>query len=340
MSWLRTAVNKAVEVGNKNNITRTVKNYADSVVLQAGQAVAEGAKLLQDRITQTWRIQIGVIGCQPHRYWFTTTATTTPYPLTPTPTQSNNIKDRKWVQPSNAAIIRNEIPKPVGHNLSRKEKTTLLIKTLLEPGDSKDAIYGALDTYVAWEQNFPIAALKHVLLTLQREQQWHRVVQVIKWMLSKGQGNTMGTYQQLILALDKDHRADEAHNFWMKKMGNDLHSVPWQACHLMISVYLRNAMLDHIVKLFKRLEAFGRKPPDKSIVQKVVDAYDLLDLKEDKERLLEKYDALLKRKTKESDNSDKKPKKVTSRMHTLSGRKRSVIKALERKHGTSTQQNA
>ncbi|XP_074296185.1 uncharacterized protein LOC141623926 [Silene latifolia] len=50
MSWLRTAVNKAVEVGNKNNITRTVKNYADSVVLQAGQAVAEGAKLLQDRI--------------------------------------------------------------------------------------------------------------------------------------------------------------------------------------------------------------------------------------------------------------------------------------------------
>ncbi|XP_021739648.1 myosin-11-like [Chenopodium quinoa] len=50
MSWLRTAVSRAVEVGNKNNITRTVKNYADSVVQHAGQAVAEGAKLLQDRI--------------------------------------------------------------------------------------------------------------------------------------------------------------------------------------------------------------------------------------------------------------------------------------------------
>ncbi|CAA7031519.1 unnamed protein product [Microthlaspi erraticum] len=50
MSWLRTAVNKAVEVGNRKNITRTVRNYADSVVQQAGQAVAEGAKLLQDRI--------------------------------------------------------------------------------------------------------------------------------------------------------------------------------------------------------------------------------------------------------------------------------------------------
>ncbi|KAK6933263.1 hypothetical protein RJ641_036157 [Dillenia turbinata] len=46
MSWWRSAVNKAVEVGNKNNLTRTVRNYADSV----GQAVAEGAKLFQDRI--------------------------------------------------------------------------------------------------------------------------------------------------------------------------------------------------------------------------------------------------------------------------------------------------
>ncbi|XP_071735408.1 uncharacterized protein [Rutidosis leptorrhynchoides] len=50
MSWLRSAVNKAVEVGNKNNITRTVKNYADTVVQHAGQAVAEGAKIFNDRL--------------------------------------------------------------------------------------------------------------------------------------------------------------------------------------------------------------------------------------------------------------------------------------------------
>ncbi|KAJ8436515.1 hypothetical protein Cgig2_003213 [Carnegiea gigantea] len=119
---------------------------------------------------------------------------------------------------------------------------------LLDVEDTKDAVYGTLDAWVAWEQNFPIAPLKNVLLALEREQQWHRVVQVIKWMLSKGQGNTIGTYQQLIHALDMDHRAEEAHNFWMKKIGNDFHSVPWQTCHVMISVYYRNNMLDHLVK--------------------------------------------------------------------------------------------
>ncbi|CAI8601574.1 unnamed protein product [Vicia faba] len=49
-NWLRSAVNKAVEASNKNNLTNTVKKYADTVVQHAGQAVAEGAKILQDRI--------------------------------------------------------------------------------------------------------------------------------------------------------------------------------------------------------------------------------------------------------------------------------------------------
>jgi hypothetical protein len=54
--------------------------------------------------------------------------------------------------------------------------TTLL--QLIDMKDSKEAVYGALDAWVAWEQNFPIASLKRALLALEKEQQWHRVVQV------------------------------------------------------------------------------------------------------------------------------------------------------------------
>ncbi|KAL9227093.1 hypothetical protein vseg_002829 [Gypsophila vaccaria] len=253
------------------------------------------------------------LGCHSNRFWFTT---------------APHSQGRQWVTDNDSRNeTRDELYHPVGKRITRTEKNSLLIKTLSDLGDNKDSIYGALDAWVAWEQNFPIAALKNVLLTLEKEQQWHRIVQVIKWMLSKGQGNTMGTYQQLIRALDMDHRAEEAHNFWMKKIGNDLHSVSWQACHLMISVYYRNHMFDRLVKLFKGLEAFDRKPPDKLIVQKVEVAYDLLGLIDDKERLLEKYTSLLNKNPKEC---DKKPKRVKSkRKLALSGSKSSIANALE-----------
>jgi len=50
MSWVRSAVNKAVEAGGQSNLSRTVRNYADSVVLHASNAVAGGAKIIQERI--------------------------------------------------------------------------------------------------------------------------------------------------------------------------------------------------------------------------------------------------------------------------------------------------
>jgi len=60
----------------------------------------------------------------------------------------------------------------------------VLIKALMmqlremDDTDSKKAIYGALDAWVAWEQNFPIGSLRNILLCLEKEQQWHRIVQV------------------------------------------------------------------------------------------------------------------------------------------------------------------
>lgn len=49
---------------------------------------------------------------------------------------------------------------------------------LVDLKDSKEAVYGTLDAWVAWEQEFPLAMIKRALLVLEKEEQWHRVVQV------------------------------------------------------------------------------------------------------------------------------------------------------------------
>ena len=47
-----------------------------------------------------------------------------------------------------------------------------------------------------------------------------------------------------------------------------------------------------VKQLFKGLEAFDRKPRDKLIIQKVANAYEILGLLQEKERVLEKYSYL------------------------------------------------
>jgi len=172
------------------------------------------------------------------------------------------------------------------------EKTNILVDRLLKVKNSKEAVYGALDSWVAWELDFPLAVLKRASYQLQQKEKWHLIIQLIKWMLSKGQATTMGTYEQLLRALERDHRAEEAHAFWEKRIGSDLHSVPWQLCTFMIYMYARNNMPERLIKLFNDLEMFNRKPPEKAVIEKVAAAYELLGLQEERERVLEKYQSL------------------------------------------------
>ncbi|KAG8050752.1 hypothetical protein GUJ93_ZPchr0009g1123 [Zizania palustris] len=179
---------------------------------------------------------------------------------------------------------------PVGKNLSSAEKKKFLVNTFFDLDDSKEAVYNTLDAWVAFEQDFPVALIKQALQALEKEEQWHRIVQVIKWMLSKGQGNTIKTYEQLVCALEKDNRAEEACRIWEDKIATqDLRSVPWNFCNLMFGIYYRNNKLDMLIKLFKNLEACGRKFRSKDIFRKVEDAYEMLGLTEEKKEMLEKY---------------------------------------------------
>lgn len=52
---------------------------------------------------------------------------------------------------------------------------------LFELKDNKEAIYGTLDAWVAWEQNFPVASLRRALDALEKQHQWHRIIQVISF---------------------------------------------------------------------------------------------------------------------------------------------------------------
>ncbi|XP_047307712.1 uncharacterized protein LOC124911294 [Impatiens glandulifera] len=225
-------------------------------------------------------------------------------------TSEDEDKDEQVDHQTSSQIMGNNDNCQPRDNIRRKDRVKFIVENLTDMEDnSKEAVHEALDSWVAWEQNFPVGHLKRVIFLLEKDEQWHRVIQVIKWMLSKGQGNTRGTYAQLIRALDMDNRAEEAHQVWEKKIGFDLHSVPWQLCQLMVAVYHRNNMPERTIKLFKGLEDFDRKPQEKSIVQRVADAYELLGKPQEKERVLEKYKDLFSLSPKKfSSKNKKKPK--------------------------------
>jgi hypothetical protein len=50
---------------------------------------------------------------------------------------------------------------------------------LLGLEDSREVVYGTLDAWVAFEQDFPLPSLRQALSALEKEEQWHRIVQVL-----------------------------------------------------------------------------------------------------------------------------------------------------------------
>ncbi|OMO66877.1 hypothetical protein COLO4_30294 [Corchorus olitorius] len=166
-------------------------------------------------------------------------------------------------------------------------KSLKLVNSVKELSNVKEEVYGALDSFIAWDLEFPLITVKKALKILQDEQEWKRIIQVIKWMLSKGQGRTMGTYFTLLNALAEDGRLDEAEELWQKIFSDHLEATPRFFFDKMISIYYHREMHEKMFEVFADMEELGVKPGI-SVVKMVGKVFQKLGM-------LDKYDKLKKK---------------------------------------------
>ncbi|KAL0401336.1 UNVERIFIED_CONTAM: Pentatricopeptide repeat-containing protein, chloroplastic [Sesamum latifolium] len=177
------------------------------------------------------------------------------------------------------------------HHLWRKrdsagsgQKALNLVRTVSRLPNEKEVVYGALDKWIAWETEFPLIAAAKALRILRKGNQWKRIIQVAKWMLSKGQGATMATYDSLLLAFDMDGRVDEAEMLWNMILHAHNRSISKRLFSRMISLYDHHNVPNKVIEVFADMEELGVKP-DEDTVRRVARAFEVLG-QEDKQRLV------------------------------------------------------
>ncbi|TYG39380.1 hypothetical protein ES288_D07G170600v1 [Gossypium darwinii] len=159
-------------------------------------------------------------------------------------------------RPRNTVVCAAKGPRPryprvwkSRNRIGTVSKSAKLVTCVKQLSNVKEEVYGALDSFIAWELEFPLITVKKALKILQNEQEWKRIIQVIKWMLSKGQGRTMGTYFTLLNALAEDGRLEEAEELWVKLFSDNLESTPRIFFDKMISIYYHKDMHEKMFEL-------------------------------------------------------------------------------------------
>ncbi|XP_030448890.2 pentatricopeptide repeat-containing protein At4g21190 [Syzygium oleosum] len=169
--------------------------------------------------------------------------------------------------------------------ISKSEKLVDCVKGL---SNVKEEVYGALDSFIAWELEFPLITVKKALKTLEKEKEWKRIIQVTKWMLSKGQGRTMGSYFTLLNALAEDGRLDEAEELWATIFSQNLEGTPRIFFDKMVSIYYKRDMHEKMFEVFADMEELGVKP-NVSIVSMLGNVFQRLGMMDKYEKLTKKY---------------------------------------------------
>ncbi|KAK4259489.1 hypothetical protein QN277_005815 [Acacia crassicarpa] len=168
------------------------------------------------------------------------------------------------------------------------QKALSLIRIVSELPNEKEAVYGALDKWMAWETEFPLIAVAKALRILRKRGQWVRLIQVAKWMLSRGQGTTMGTYDTLLLAFDRDRRVEEAESLWNMIVHAHTRSVSKRLFSRMIALYDHHYMPDKIIEVFADMEELQIKP-DEDTVSRVARAFRELGQEERRKLVIKRY---------------------------------------------------
>lgn len=169
--------------------------------------------------------------------------------------------------------------------VSKSQKLVECVKGL---SNVKEEVYGALDSFVAWELEFPLIAVKKALKTLEDEKEWKRIIQVIKWMFNKGQGKTMGSYYTLLNALIEDGRVEEAEELYGKIFSRYLEGLPRTFFMRMISLYYRLESYQKMFEIFADMEELGVRP-DGSIIRMLGEVFQKLGMLDKYVKLKKKY---------------------------------------------------
>lgn len=206
---------------------------------------------------------------------------------------SSNVKPSKDMN-----IAEKKLIKKVGkqeHHLWRKkdssgsgQKALNLVRIVSGLPNEKEAVYKALDKWTAWEPEFPLIAAAKALQILRRRNQWTRVIQVAKWMLGKGQGMTMGTFDTLLLAFDMDGRVDEAESFWNMILHTHTRSISKRLFSRMIILYDHHNHPDKVIEVFADMEELGVKP-DEDTTKKVAHAFRKQGQEDKQKEVIKRY---------------------------------------------------
>ncbi|KAA3464484.1 pentatricopeptide repeat-containing protein chloroplastic-like isoform X1 [Gossypium australe] len=92
--------------------------------------------------------------------------------------------------------------------------------------------------------------------------------QMTKWMLSKGQVATMGTYGTFLLAFDMENRVDEAGSLWNLVLHTHNRSILKRLFSRMISLFDHHSMPNKIIETWRSCVKL-----DENTVRKVVRAF-------------------------------------------------------------------